>query len=78
MLFFWRAANVGLHGYIQRVGTALKNSSNKPLPVGENHRQGDAGWAAANAAAASFANLTAKLDYLSAADLEQVRKGSRA
>lgn len=33
--------------------------------------------AAANAAAASFANLTAKLDYLSPADLEQVRQAYR-
>eukprot|EP01041_Mallomonas_annulata_P034033 gene34033-56739_t len=29
--------------------------------------------AAANAAAASFAGLTAKLDYLSPSDVEQVR-----
>ena len=33
--------------------------------------------AAANAAAASFASLTAKLDYLTAADLEQVRLAYR-
>ncbi|MEK9952613.1 MAG: bifunctional (p)ppGpp synthetase/guanosine-3',5'-bis(diphosphate) 3'-pyrophosphohydrolase [Curvibacter sp.] len=33
--------------------------------------------AAANAAAASFANLTARLDYLSPADLEQVRQAYR-
>ncbi|MBC7803637.1 MAG: guanosine-3',5'-bis(diphosphate) 3'-pyrophosphohydrolase, partial [Candidatus Parcubacteria bacterium] len=33
--------------------------------------------AAANAAAASFAALTARLDYLEAADIEQVRKAYR-
>src|SRR5665647_3003981 len=33
--------------------------------------------AAANAAAASFAALTARLDYLDAADIEQVRKAYR-
>lgn len=36
-----------------------------------------AGPAAANAAAASFANLTARLDYLSPGDLEQVRQAYR-
>ncbi len=36
-----------------------------------------AGPAAANAAAASFASLTARLDYLTPADLEQVRQAYR-
>ena len=59
------------------MGTALKTSSNKPLPGNDSHRPGGPSLAAANAAAASFANLTAKLDYLSPVDLQQVRLAYR-
>ena len=50
--------------YIQGVSTTLKTATG-------NHP------AAANAAAASFASLTAKLDYLTLADLELVRSAYR-
>jgi guanosine-3',5'-bis(diphosphate) 3'-pyrophosphohydrolase len=50
--------------------TALKSKSNQAPAFG-------ASPAAANATAASFARLTAKLDYLSAADLAQVRLAYR-
>jgi GTP pyrophosphokinase len=50
--------------------TALKSKSSQAPSFG-------ASPAAANATAASFARLTAKLDYLSAADLAQVRLAYR-
>ena len=59
------------------MGTALKTSSNKLTTDSDSHRPGGPSLAAANAAAASFAILTAKLDYLSAADFEQVRLAYR-
>ncbi len=52
----------------------------KPVPPGrpsEGRGAAVPSPAAANAAAASFAGLTAKLDYLSPADLEQVRLAYR-
>ena len=58
--------------------TLLKSSSNKTAAPGEGrHAPAMPSSAAANATAASFANLTAKLDYLSAADLEKVRLSYR-
>jgi GTP diphosphokinase / guanosine-3',5'-bis(diphosphate) 3'-diphosphatase len=61
--------------YIREVSTALKtppapNQSARP-------RQATPSPAAANAAAASFASLTDRLDYLSATDLHQVRLAYR-
>ncbi len=50
--------------------TVLKSKSSHPSATTANP-------AAANATAASFAGLTAKLDYLSAADLAQVRQAYR-
>ena len=59
------------------MGTPLKTSLNKLPTDGDSHRSGGPSLAAANAAAASFAILTAKLDYLSSADFEQVRLAYR-
>lgn len=64
--------------YIRGVGTVLKPSSVKNPASGANrHTATPPSPAAANAAAASFASLTDKLDYLSATDLEQVRLAYR-
>ena len=63
--------------YISGVGTALKASSVKPPRPPAGHGVPVPSPAAANAAAASFAGLTAKLDYLSPTDLEQVRQAYR-
>jgi guanosine-3',5'-bis(diphosphate) 3'-pyrophosphohydrolase len=46
------------------------------LPVASRKKEGGP-LAAANAAAASFAALTERLDYLSAGDIEQVRRAYR-
>ena len=54
------------------LGNTLKQASEK-----SDAKRGVAAAAAANAAAASFASLTSKLDYLGAADLEQVRLAYR-
>ena len=60
------------------MSTALKSSSSKTPASGVDHHATTTPHpAAANAAAASFASLTAKLDYLSAPDLEQVRLAYR-
>jgi GTP pyrophosphokinase len=57
------------------VGTSLKSSSSKKPDASIDQPALAASTpAAANAAAASFANLTARLDYLAAPDLEQVRQ----
>jgi GTP pyrophosphokinase len=64
--------------YIQGVGTAVKSTSSQHRTAGATSRAvASASPAAANATAASFASLTAKLDYLSASDLEQVRLAYR-
>lgn len=64
--------------YIQRVGTSTKPPSNdKTFASKRKHAVTAPDPAAANAAAASFASLTDKLDYLSPADLEQVRLAYR-
>jgi guanosine-3',5'-bis(diphosphate) 3'-pyrophosphohydrolase len=55
------------------MGTALNPLFVPPRPNGGKGLVAPSP-AAANAAAASFAGLTAKLDYLSASDLEQVRQ----
>ena len=60
--------------YIQGVTKDLISTSNKPK-TGDAKRH--AVSAAANAAAASFAGLVTRLDYLSANDLEQVRRAYR-
>ena len=60
------------------MGTVVKSSSSKAATSGANrHATTTPSPAAANAAAASFASLTAKLDYLSPPDLEQVRLAYR-
>ena len=48
-----------------------------PNPVASRHPSAAPSPAAVNAAAASFASLTAKLDYLASPDLEQVRLAYR-
>ena len=64
--------------YINGVSTDAKtNASKKPAATAARAVADLPSAAAANAAAASFAGLTAKLDYLSAADLEQVRLAYR-
>lgn len=59
------------------MSTDLKSSSSKTAASGANGHAPATSPAAANAAAASFASLTAKLDYLSPPDLEQVRLAYR-
>ena len=59
------------------MSTALKSTSSKPQESGALRHPSTTPSPAANAAAASFASLTAKLDYLSASDLEQVRLAYR-
>lgn len=66
--------------YINGVSTAAKtnpSTSKKPAPTAAMAVAEMPSPAAVNAAAASFAGLTAKLDYLSPADLEQVRLAYR-
>jgi guanosine-3',5'-bis(diphosphate) 3'-pyrophosphohydrolase len=60
------------------VSTAIKSSSSKNQGANmPRHATTEPNPAAANAEAASFASLTAKLDYLSPPDLEQVRLAYR-
>jgi guanosine-3',5'-bis(diphosphate) 3'-pyrophosphohydrolase len=60
------------------VSTAIKSSSSKNQGANvPRHVTTEPNPAAANAEAASFASLTAKLDYLSPPDLEQVRLAYR-
>jgi len=59
------------------MGSALNASAVKPPRPPEGPGTAAPNPAAANAAAASFAGLTARLDYLSPADLEQVRQAYR-
>ena len=74
MLFLWHCHLLALARYIHRVETSTKIYSNASVSSSEGAPTVSAlDLAAANAAAASFASLTAKLDYLSATDLEQVR-----
>ena len=63
--------------YIQAMGTALKTPDKPPRTAHAAARAAMPSAAAMNAAAASFAGLTAKLDYLSAPDVEQVRLAYR-
>ena len=64
--------------YIWGVSTAVKPSNPKSPAQGANRdAKATSNPAAVNAAAASFASLTAKLDYLSPPDLEQVRLAYR-
>jgi guanosine-3',5'-bis(diphosphate) 3'-pyrophosphohydrolase len=55
----------------------VSNVLSAPAPTAAGGPPEPAGPAAANAAAASFASLTARLDYLSPSDLEQVRQAYR-
>jgi len=59
------------------VSSLLKSSSATPARKPAGAQIAASSPAAANAAAASFAGLTAKLDYLSPSDLEQVRLAYR-
>ena len=59
------------------MGTALKSPDKPPRATPQGARAVVPSTAAVNAAAASFAGLTAKLDYLSVADIEQVRLAYR-
>ena len=60
------------------MSTTLNSPLDKPAASGPDRRAPiKPGPAAANAAAASFAGLTAKLDYLPTPDLEQVRMAYR-
>ena len=59
------------------MGTALKSPDKPPRATPAVARAAVPSAAAMNAAAASFAGLTAKLDYLSVADFEQVRLAYR-
>jgi GTP diphosphokinase / guanosine-3',5'-bis(diphosphate) 3'-diphosphatase len=59
------------------MGTALKSPDKPPRAAPAGARAAMPSVAAVNAAAASFAGLTAKLDYLSATDFEQVRLAYR-
>ena len=59
------------------MGTALKSPDKPPRASPQAARAEVPSAAAVNAAAASFAGLTAKLDYLSATDFEQVRLAYR-
>ena len=59
------------------MGTALKTTDQTPLAAAVRTPQAQPSAAAINATAASFAGLTAKLDYLSPVDFEQVRLAYR-
>ena len=59
------------------MSTILQSSSGKSSTPATKGTVASTTLAAANAAAASFANLTNKLDYLSQPDLEQVRQAYR-
>ena len=77
MLFLLLQRNA-LVSYIRGVGTTLNSPPKTAPPAGPDRRApAKPSPAAANAAAASFAGLTAKLDYLPAPDLEQVRAAYR-
>ncbi len=72
-----RKATLHSSGYIQGM-TAGVNTTDSPTKPAYKRRAVDLPSAAAvNATAASFAGLTAKLDYLSATDLEKVRLAYR-
>jgi GTP pyrophosphokinase len=59
------------------VSSLLKSTSTTPVRLPAGAQEAASNPAAANATAASFAGLTAKLDYLSPSDLEQVRLAYR-
>ena len=63
--------------YIRGVSNTLKTPSSNNPSTGEQSHSTPPSPAIANATAASFASLTAKLDYLSASDLELVRLAYR-
>ena len=76
MLFY--CCNGACARYIRGVSTTLHSPSSKtPVSGSLAAAPSKPNPAAANAAAASFAGLTAKLDYLPAPDLEQVRMAYR-
>jgi len=59
------------------VSSLLKSTSTTPVRLPAGAQEAASNPAVANATAASFAGLTAKLDYLSPSDLEQVRLAYR-
>ncbi len=59
------------------MSSLLKSTSTTPVRLPAGAQEAASNPAAANATAASFAGLTAKLDYLSPSDLEQVRLAYR-
>ncbi len=73
MLFCCLPTTQGPTLYIWGVSTVL----HAPSAAAQSGLPEPAGPAAANAAAASFASLTARLDYLTPTDLEQVRQAYR-
>ena len=82
MLFFVHfvlvASNVLAARYIYTMGTPVKPTLQKNDASGMNRDESSAPHpAAVNAAAASFAGLISKLDYLSPEDLEKVRQAYR-
>ncbi len=68
-----RGAAAGPVRYIEAVSAVIQSSSGKGRRPGPDASSP----AAMNAAAASFAALTARLDYLDAAEVEQVRRAYR-
>ena len=71
-----QAANVFTARYIYTMGTPVKPPRKDALAAGAD-AESKLDPAAANAAAASFAGLISKLDYLSPEDLEKVRQAYR-
>ena len=63
--------------YIQGMNTAVNPPGTPAKPAPKRGAVDVPSAAAVNATAASFASLTAKLDYLSGADLEKVRQAYR-
>ena len=63
--------------YIQGMNTAVNPPDTPAKPAPKRGAVDVPSAAAVNATAASFASLTAKLDYLSGADLEKVRQAYR-
>ncbi|PHM20772.1 MAG: guanosine-3',5'-bis(diphosphate) 3'-pyrophosphohydrolase [Curvibacter sp. PD_MW3] len=59
------------------MSSLLKSTSTTPVRLPAGAQEAASNPAVANATAASFAGLTAKLDYLSPSDLEQVRLAYR-
>ena len=74
MLFFCAVHILAPARYIRGVNTASIPVKTEPIPERQPRKRSTA---AGNAAAASFANLIERLDYLSPSDLERVRLAYR-